>query len=175
MLTVSKLARRFGLSRSTLLYYDRIGLLRPSGRTEAGYRIYAGKDESRLERICAYRQAGLPLAEIRRVLGAPAGELATALEGRLEELNEEIQRLRGQQKLIVGLLKQKRALAKIGVMNKQQWVSLLEASGFTEEDMDRWHVEFERGAPEKHQQFLEFLCIPDEEIQEIRAWSRQQG
>ncbi len=39
MLTVGKLAEDFGLSRSTLLYYDRIGLLQPAARTEKGYRV----------------------------------------------------------------------------------------------------------------------------------------
>jgi DNA-binding transcriptional MerR regulator len=42
--SISKLARAFGLSRSTLLYYDRIGLLAASGRTGSGYRCYSEKD-----------------------------------------------------------------------------------------------------------------------------------
>lgn len=48
---ITELGKRFGLSRSTLLYYDRIGLLQPSGRTEAGYREYTRSDADRLERI----------------------------------------------------------------------------------------------------------------------------
>ncbi len=47
----------------------------------------------------------------------------------------------------------------------------LKASGLTEADMRRWHVEFERAAPEDHQQFLEFLHIPEGEIRTIRDWS----
>ena len=43
-LTVGRLARRFGLARSTLLYYDRIGVLRPSARSAAGYRLYDAGD-----------------------------------------------------------------------------------------------------------------------------------
>lgn len=172
MSTISKLAARFGLSRSTLLYYDRIGLLKPSGRTSAGYRIYKEKDAARLERICAFRQTGLPLAEIRRVLDSPASELTAALERRLDQLNKHIQQLRNQQRVIVGLLRNKRSFARIGVMNKRRWVKLLEASGFQERDMERWHVEFERTAPAEHQEFLEFLCIPEDEIRTIRELSR---
>lgn len=41
MYHISQLAQQFGLSRSTLLYYDRIGLLSPSARSEAGYRQYS--------------------------------------------------------------------------------------------------------------------------------------
>jgi len=61
MYRISELARRFGLSRSTLLYYDRIGLMRPSHRTAAGYRVYTSEDEQRLEAICNYRHTDMVL------------------------------------------------------------------------------------------------------------------
>ena len=51
MLTISQLARRFGLSRSTLLYYDSIGLLSPSARSDANYRLYSRNDIERMERV----------------------------------------------------------------------------------------------------------------------------
>jgi MerR family transcriptional regulator, thiopeptide resistance regulator len=58
------------------------------------------------------------------------------------------------------------------VITKQKWTSIMHASGFTEAEMRRWHVEFERSAPEEHQEFLEFLHIPGDEIRAIREWSR---
>src|SRR6185369_4451961 len=45
--SISKLARTCDLSRSTLLYYDRLGLLKPSGRTASGYRYYTDADQRR--------------------------------------------------------------------------------------------------------------------------------
>jgi hypothetical protein len=51
----------------------------------------------------------------------------------------------------------------------------MKASGFTEADMHRWHAEFERSAPEEHQEFLEFLHIPDAEIHSIREWGRMKN
>jgi hypothetical protein len=48
----------------------------------------------------------------------------------------------------------------------------MKAAGFSEDDMRRWHAEFERAAPGEHQEFLEFLHIPAEELGRIRAWSR---
>jgi MerR family transcriptional regulator, thiopeptide resistance regulator len=56
-------------------------------------------------------------------------------------------------------------------MNKEKWVSIMKASGFSEADMNRWHVEFERSAPEEHQKFLEYLHIPAAEIGLIRDGS----
>lgn len=171
MYTIGKLAKKFHISRSTLLYYDSIGILKPSSRTTGDYRLYSDDDASRLEQICTYRQTGLSLHDIRRVLESPETALASVLEKRLEDLNEEIVRLRGQQHFIIGLLKNTSLFDRIAVMNKETWVSLLVASGFSEEDMLRWHVEFERHSPEKHRRFLEFLCIPEDEIQAIRTWS----
>lgn len=170
MYTIGRLARRFHLSRSALLYYDSIGLLRPSGRTEGDYRVYSEKDAKRLEQICTYRQAGLRLEDIKQVLDSPENSLVSVLERRLDELNEDVRRLREQQHFIIGLLKNNSLLERITVMNKQTWVSLLKASGFTEEEMIRWHVEFERLSPEKHERFLRFLCIPEDEIQAIKSW-----
>ena len=171
MYTIGKLAKKFRLSRSTLLYYDSIGLLQPSSRAQNDYRIYSEEDAGRLEQICVYRRAGLPLVDIRRILESAENSLITALEGRLDDLNRDIQRLREQQYFILGLLKKEHLFDRSNVMNKKTWVSLLAASGFSEEDMRHWHIEFERLSPEKHLRFLKFLCIPEEEIRTIRSWA----
>ena len=57
-------------------------------------------------------------------------------------------------------------------MTKDKWVSIMRAAGLTEADMQRWHVEFERSAPEDHQKFLEFLHIQEPEIHSIRERSQ---
>ena len=59
-------------------------------------------------------------------------------------------------------------LAKAGALNREKWVRLLSLAGFTEDDMQRWHQAFERHSPKGHQQFLEYLCIPKEEVERIR-------
>ncbi len=172
MYTISRLGKRFGLSRSTLLYYDSIGLLCPSRDGQNSYRSYSESDAKRLEQICFYRRAGLSLSEIADVLASPENRLKPALEKRLAELNDEAGRIREQQRLILGLLKRDDLLSRIDVMDKKTWVSLLAASGFSNKDMDRWHVDFERQDPKKHQLFLEFLGIPAREIVAIRKSSK---
>ena len=59
------------------------------------------------------------------------------------------------------------------MVTKEKWTSIMRAAGFSEDDMRRWHKEFERSAPEEHQEFLEFLHIPSDEIKSIRHWSAQ--
>jgi DNA-binding transcriptional MerR regulator len=103
-MTVTKLARAAGLSRSAVLYYESIGLLRKAKRSAANYRIYGEADAGRLRQIGIYRQAGLTLGDIRAVLDRPAGGIAAVLERRLARLGEEMERLRGQQHAIALLL-----------------------------------------------------------------------
>src|SRR5262245_6574486 len=109
-LSVSRLGKRFGLSRSTLLYYDRIGLLSPSSRSRVGYRLYGERDVSRLESICRYRAVGLSLKQIRDLLGGASSRSIELLEARLDQLNGEIERLREQQRIIVRLLANRKKL-----------------------------------------------------------------
>jgi DNA-binding transcriptional MerR regulator len=171
MLTVGALARRHGLARSTLLYYDALGVLRPAMRSPAGYRRYGPAEERRLELICTYRRAGLPLAAISRLLDGPAGGLAGVLEQRVAELDAEVERLRDQQRLLADLLQRPELLKRARVIDKATWVALLAASGMTEADMRRWHAGFERSSPEKHARFLELLGLGDDEIATIRSWA----
>lgn len=72
-------AERAGVTVRTLHHYDRLGLLAPSGRTEAGYRLYGDGDLVRLEQILALKFIGFPLREIRRLLKRDAKDLPGAL------------------------------------------------------------------------------------------------
>lgn len=68
LLKVGELARRTGLTVRTLHHYDEIGLLAPSGRSEAGYRLYSQADVQRLHAIQTMRQMGLALGDIGELL-----------------------------------------------------------------------------------------------------------
>lgn len=175
MTTIGKLGARFGLSRSTLLYYDRIGVLSPSERSPNGYRRYSEADAKRLAKICAYRNAGLSLSDIGRILDEGGGQVSEILEKRLSELNAEIEAVQKRQRFVIFLLKEPDVLARrSGPMDRERWTKMLADAGFSEADMRRWHREFERDAPEKHQRFLSLLGIPEEEIVAIRRYSREQ-
>ncbi|MFA6243195.1 MAG: MerR family transcriptional regulator [Candidatus Hydrogenedentales bacterium] len=169
---IGQLARAFGLSRGTLLHYDAIGLLRPSDRSDAGYRVYTDADTERLRRICTYRAAGVPLADIRSVLDAAEPEgYRRVLSLRLAQLGEEIAHLQRQQRLIVRLLTPPEAHEEQPMLNKEQWVALMRATGLTDDDMQRWHKEFEKMSGAAHEEFLVSLGIGSKEIAEIREWS----
>ena len=178
MWTVSKLAARCGLSRGTLLYYESIGLLKPPARSAGNYRSYGERDLQRLQQICAYRHAGLTLDDIRAVfiqMDRGESDAAAVLKRRLVALDGEIETRRAHQRAILKLLKND-SIGRKKMITKEKWVSIMKASGLTEADMHRWHAEFEKAAPEEHQEFLEFLHIPAAEIRTIRDWSaRSEG
>ena len=173
MYTIGDLCKQFKLSRSTLLYYDRIGLLRSSGRTQAEYRLYSQKDVDRMSKIALYKQAGLPLSDIKDLLESSETQLSKLLEQRLGKLNEEMSRIRQQQHIILDLLGNDSLLKSARVMNKDQWVSILRDSGLDEEDMMKWHMEFERNLPEAHSDFLESLGMSKKEIKAVKTASRK--
>ncbi len=172
-LTITRLARACGLSRSTVLYYESVGLLKPARRGSGNYRVYGERDLARLREVCVYREAGLTLADIRAVLDRPRGDASAVLQRRFVELGAEIEKLRGRQREIVRLLEGANRLRRMKMVTKDKWVEVMRKAGFSEEQMRRWHQEFEKTAPEEHQEFLEFLHIPAEEVQRIRAWSRE--
>ncbi|MCG8334649.1 MAG: MerR family transcriptional regulator [Proteobacteria bacterium] len=168
---ITELGRRFGLSRSTLLYYDRIGLLHPSGRTQSDYRVYTEENLKRLERICFFREAGLSLEEIARLLASDSNE-SSILEKRLCEIGEEMAALKSQQRLITGILKTVTDEVDASGLDKDLWLSLQRACGLDESALKSWHLEFERQAPEAHHSFLLSLGLSEKEAIQIRMLTK---
>jgi DNA-binding transcriptional MerR regulator len=172
MLTITKLARACGLSRTAVLYYERKGLLGKPARSAGNYRRYTERDLTRLREIRRYRDTGLTLADIRTLLAGSGAGAAGVLERRLAAVAADIERLRGHQQSLLQLLTHKSAFRRHKTMTKDKWVAVMRAAGFTDDDMHRWHAEFEKMAPEDHAEFLRFLHIEEPEAAQIRAWSR---
>jgi DNA-binding transcriptional MerR regulator len=90
LLKVGELARHSGLTIRTLHHYDEIGLLKPSARSDGGYRLYDGADVARLHGIQALRRLGLTLAEIGELLSRDGASLPAIIERQLQSLDREI-------------------------------------------------------------------------------------
>ena len=172
MFTIGQVAKKYSLSRSTLIYYDNIGVLSPSGRSESNYRLYSESDLKKMGRIQLFRSAGLSLDSIELLLEKENSELDSTLEGRLLTINSEIQKLRDQQKVILNILENETLARDSRIMTKEVWVSILKGAGLDDAGMKNWHIEFERTSPEAHQDFLESLGIEKDEVAAIRDWSR---
>ena len=88
---VGELATSAGLTVRTLHYFDEIGLLVASGRSEAGHRLYSDGDVERLYRICLLRRLGLGLEEIGRALDDPSWNLQSALAAHLHDIDRRLE------------------------------------------------------------------------------------
>ena len=84
--SVKKLSKLAGVSVRTLHLYDKMGLLKPSVRTQARYRLYGEKELLRLQQILFYRELDFPLKEIGAILDDPAFDIVQALEGHKKAL-----------------------------------------------------------------------------------------
>src|SRR5580704_15918984 len=94
---VSKVAR---VSVRALHHYDEIELLRPSGRSRAGYRLYTDGDLERLQQVLFFRELGLPLDEIARLLRDPELDRRRALVGQRALLVEKLERMKSMLALV---------------------------------------------------------------------------
>lgn len=93
MMTVSEVSRLTGVSIRTLQYYDKIGLLHPSGHTEAGYRLYDDTALAALQQILLFRELEFPLKDIRQIMSQPGFDREKALTQQMELLTLKKQRL----------------------------------------------------------------------------------
>ena len=169
MITVSELAKRCNISRTTVLYYERIGLLQPNHRSDNGYRWYGEQQIQRLKSIMAFRSYGVSVSDIAALLDNDEQQQAQSelLKNQFQTLEDEIQKLRKQQQAIVVTLQEPDMLAE-KVVSKARWVEIMISLGFDEQDMTQWHQTFEKMKPKQHQAFLQSLGIDDQEIERIR-------
>ena len=92
-LTVGQVAGLVGVSVRTLHHWDEIGLVTPSARSWAGYRLYGPDDVARIHRVLVYRETGMPLAEVARVLDDPHVDAVAHLARQRELLQARIAHL----------------------------------------------------------------------------------
>lgn len=168
MFTITEIARKCGISRATVLYYERKGLLVPRNRSDNGYRWYGEGEYERLNMIVLYRSYGIPIVNIGDLLDRREGTSQfQILRDHLNELGNEISLLKTQQKAIVAFLQEPKLLEE-NMVTKERWIEIMIAAGFDESAMRKWHQKFEAMEPEEHQLFLESLGINSEEIKSIR-------
>jgi DNA-binding transcriptional MerR regulator len=122
-LRVGELARRTGLTVRSLHHYHQIGLLRPSARSDAGYRLYTAQDVERLYRIIALRRLGLSLTDIGTALSSPEASLQPLLDKQIRMLELTMARDR---LLLSQLCAVRDTLAAGQPLDPSQWIDAME-------------------------------------------------
>ncbi|MGI2328577.1 MerR family transcriptional regulator [Planococcus sp. YIM B11945] len=91
--TVQKLGKLAGISTRTLRYYDEIDILKPARKNSSGYRIYGKTEVDKLQQILFYRELGLELDHIKKIVNDPAFDGSAALKMHREQLLQRRQQL----------------------------------------------------------------------------------
>lgn len=101
-LTAAKFAALHNINKSTLLYYDEIGLFSPAIKKDNGYRYYTYRQNSQLEMILTFRELGMSIDEIKAYINEPSREaLLTVLQEKIKEADATIRRMKEIKKLLV--------------------------------------------------------------------------
>jgi DNA-binding transcriptional MerR regulator len=165
---VGEFAALAGVSVRTLHHYDRIGLLRPSGRSEAGYRLYADEDLLRLQQVLTLRYLALPLAKIRELLDRPEFDLVASLRIQRSALRERIAELERIEAALGALLERRLA------SGRWSWELVARASAAVGDGLVRQGEKMEAHyTPEQMKQFEELgRQVPIEERRAVEeGWT----
>lgn len=137
-LTVSQVARLAGVSVRALHHYDEIGLLQPSGRSEAGYRLYEQPDLQRLQQVLFFKELGFPLEEITRIVKDKAFDLRAALLMQRQLLTDRATRAQALVRAVDAALE---SLEKGTVMTKEEMFEVFgdfDPAKYEDEARERW-------------------------------------
>lgn len=110
---IKEMTELSGISGRTLRYYDSIDLLKPKRVSEAGYRFYGEQELELLQQILFYRERGIALEEIRRILYQKDFDVMAALQEHLKELEqrqEEIEKMVQNVKNTIASMKGERSM-----------------------------------------------------------------
>ncbi len=177
MMTVNEVSRLTGVSIRTLHYYDQIGLLHPSGVTEAGYRQYDDTALERLQQILLFRELEFPLKEIKGILDSDGFDRKKALEQQIELLTlkkEHLEnlitfareiKLTGVQKMDFTVF-DKTKIEEYEKQAKEKWGNTEAFAEFEQKDKGRSEEETKQSWVEFMQLFAEFGELKDKKPEE---------
>ena len=131
LIQVGELAKRAGITVRTLHHYEQTGLLLPSDRSAAGYRLYNLADVQRLHMIQTLAKAGLELAEIRDFLEQRSLSLAELLDGQITLLDKQLRSIHTLRNRLVEL---RTGLTDDATPDLESWLQTLELMNM----YDRW-------------------------------------
>ncbi len=136
MFTVKQLSKLAGVTPRTLHHYDAIGLLKPSRVGDNGYRYYGEESLLRLQQILYYRELGMPLEDIKKIMGRRDFDVLGALHSHKDALQKQMARLN---RLIGTVDNTINHLKGKNIMSEKE---LFE--GFSEEEQEKYALEAEQ-------------------------------
>ncbi|EEL48541.1 Transcriptional regulator, MerR [Bacillus cereus Rock3-44] len=164
MISIQELTKETGVTVRTLRYYDQIDLLKPSGKTEGGHRLYSETDVIRLQQILFLKEMGFSLKEIMNMLMTDELSLKESLEKQLTFVQEEQKKLNRMEKIL------RAVVYSVELEGELDWKIMFELIQLSRQS-PRIREMFQRKVfSEKEQGLLRNLPNMSEEDVNVREW-----
>jgi DNA-binding transcriptional MerR regulator len=137
-LTIGELARLASVSVRTLHHYDELGLLVPSERTEAGYRLYGDADLEALQQVLFFKELGFGLADIARIMHDPGFDRTDALRMQRRMLEEKSRQLAKMAQAVDAALDATKGGARMDAKDMFEAFGDFDPSQYEKEAEERW-------------------------------------
>lgn len=148
---IGDLAEKVGLSVRTLRYYEELGLLKPSERTDAGHRLYLEADIMRLQQIVSLRQLGLSLEEIKTCLDKPDFSPVATLQTHVVKLREQIELQQQLVRLLEGITAMLQASENVSMGD---FIRAIEVTQMVEDLFNRYYTPEQRQYLDQRREML---------------------
>lgn len=122
ILKIGEFAKRSGVTVKTLLHYDKIGLLQPSLKTQAGYRIYCDEDFIKLQQIITLKFIGLSLEEIKQIINEKNHNIENIISVQTRALEEKKKHI---ETVITALNKAEKQIQNNSFLEVQQLIDII--------------------------------------------------
>lgn len=133
---ISEFAKKSGVTVKTLLHYDKIGLLKPSMKSENGYRIYYDEDFIRLQQISTLKFVGLSLQEIKQVLDHKEENIEQLIDIEMKVLEEKKNKI---ETVINGLQKSKKEIETNNYLDINKFIDIIRLTTMEDKAKERFN------------------------------------
>lgn len=164
MISIQQLTKETSVTVRTLRYYDQIGLLEPSGKTEGGHRLYSEGDVLKLQQILFLKEMGFPLKEITNMLETERVNFKEVLQKQLLFVREEQQKFSRMEKMLQAVLY---STELEGELNWDMMFELMQLS----QQSPRMRQRFQRQVfSQEEEGLLKKLPNMSEQNEEVQEW-----
>ena len=169
MKTVKDVSEITGVSIRTLRYYDEIDLLKPTELTEAGYRLYDNKALEKLQEIMFFKELGIPLMHIKKMMDNPNYDKEQALLTQKSFLEQKRNRLNGIIELITDVMKGVNTMS-FGAFNNEEVQKMVNHTleCMSKKSLDKQVQKY--GSMEKYKEYLVSGFANEQATADLLKW-----
>jgi len=164
VISIQELTKETRVTVRTLRYYDQIDLLKPSGKTEGGHRLYSERDVIRLQQILFLKEMGFSLKEIMNILMTDEFSLRESLEKQLKFVQEEQKKFNRMERILQAVM------YSAELEGELDWKIMFELIQLSRQSPRIREVFQKRVFSEDEQKLLRNLPNMSEEDEDVREW-----